>query len=351
MRSKRLEKPEALRGFAALYVVLFHVLPQKIMLGGINIGLLFRFGPEAVIVFFAISGFVIKYTFEQSPDQPFRAYLYRRMIRLYIPLLFVYLLGYALKCYAEGALVSPEWDSLVKNLLMLQDVTSQKPNVITGAYMGNGVLWSLSYEWWFYMLFYLLRRKIPAARIQQWVAIITITAALTYLVYPFTLNRFVMYFAIWWTGVHFAELYLTHSPVTFRSVRPQSLILLTVTLLLGINLWLHFSSTRLYSYPLVAYPFVELRHFMFAVIMLYASVIWNNLKWLGYKQLFGVFKYLAPGSYLIYISHHYLVVQATYLRFLQNKVVEYTLYIMILIVIAHITEVRLFNLIRQRLTR
>ena len=45
MKKNRLEKLEALRGFAALYVVLFHVLPQQIMLYGVNIDLLFRFGP------------------------------------------------------------------------------------------------------------------------------------------------------------------------------------------------------------------------------------------------------------------------------------------------------------------
>lgn len=64
MKKNRLEKLEAVRGFAALYVVFFHLLPQKILLFGLNIGILFRFGPEAVIVFFVLSGFVIKYTWK-----------------------------------------------------------------------------------------------------------------------------------------------------------------------------------------------------------------------------------------------------------------------------------------------
>jgi peptidoglycan/LPS O-acetylase OafA/YrhL len=67
---------------------------------------------------------------------------------------------------------------------MLQDVISLKPNVISAVYMGNGVLWSLSYEWWFYMLlsFYL---KVSESKINLWVTILTITATVSYLVYPF----------------------------------------------------------------------------------------------------------------------------------------------------------------------
>ena len=87
MKQNRLERLESLRGFAALYVVFFHVLPQKIYLFGINVGTLFRFGPEAVIVFFVLSGFVIKFTYEKSKDKSFRYYFIRRFIRLYIPLL------------------------------------------------------------------------------------------------------------------------------------------------------------------------------------------------------------------------------------------------------------------------
>jgi peptidoglycan/LPS O-acetylase OafA/YrhL len=67
---------------------------------------------------------------------------------------------------------------------MLQDVISLKPNVISAVYMGNGVLWSLSYEWWFYMLlsFYL---KVSESKINLWVTILTIAATVSYLVYFF----------------------------------------------------------------------------------------------------------------------------------------------------------------------
>jgi hypothetical protein len=164
MKYKKLEKLEAIRGFCALYVMLFHLLPQKIFLLGINVGFLFRFGSEAVIMFFILSGFVIKYSWEKSEDKSFKNYFLKRFMRIYIPLFFIFLLAYVIKSYTEGGFVNPEWSTLFGNIFMLQDIISQKPNVISPVYMGNGVLWSLSYEWWFYMLFFVLTKKIKPSK-------------------------------------------------------------------------------------------------------------------------------------------------------------------------------------------
>ena len=346
-KKSRLEKLESLRGFAALYVVFFHALPQKIYLLGINVGAIFRFGPEAVIVFFVLSGFVIKYTYERSVEKSFKFYFVRRFIRLYIPLFFIFLLGYLIKCYTDGTLANPEWSTLFGNIFMLQDVISQKPNVVSATYMGNGVLWSLSYEWWFYMLFFLLVTKIDSSKINKWVSIISITAAASYIVYPFILNRLAMYFAIWWIGVRFADIYLKKQKYSIKEIMPYAYVLFTIIALLALNLYLHFSYTKIYSYPLVAYPFIELRHFVFAVMVMFGSIIWQNLNWKGFNGIFGIFKHLAPCSYVIYISHHYLVIEATYLKFINNKVVEYGLYILIMIIFSYLLEVVVYNRIRK----
>jgi peptidoglycan/LPS O-acetylase OafA/YrhL len=347
MKKNRLEKLEALRGFAALYVVFFHVLPQKIYLLGVNIGLLFRFGPEAVIVFFVLSGFVIKYTFERSADKSFKYYFIRRFIRLYIPLFFIFLLGYGIKCYSEGLLADPDWKTLLGNIFMLQDVISQKPNVISAAYMGNGVLWSLSYEWWFYMLFFVLATYISSDKLNKWVNIIVIVAAASYVIYPFIVNRLAMYFAIWWIGVRFADTYIKGEKFTIRSILPYAYVLFTITAILALNLYIHFSFTKIYTYPLVAYPFIELRHFVFASMVMFGAIIWQNLKWVGFNAAFGIFKHLAPCSYVIYISHHYLVVEASYLSFINNKVIEYGLYIVLMVVFSYLLEVVVYNRIRK----
>jgi peptidoglycan/LPS O-acetylase OafA/YrhL len=348
-QKSRLVRLEALRGFAAFYVVLFHLLPPKFYLFGLNIGMLFRFGPESVIVFFVLSGFVIKYTYEKSRDKSFWYYFTRRFIRLYIPLLFIFLMGYLIKCYSEGAMTNPELTTLLGNLFMLQDVITLKPHVLSGTYMGNGVLWSLSYEWWFYMLFFLLVSKIKADKLNKLVSILTITAAFSYILYPFIINRLLMYFAIWWIGVRFATDYLAGAKITIRSILPHAYVLFAITAILSLNLYIHYSASKEYAYPLVAYPIIELRHFAFASMVIFGAVIWQNLKWFGFNNVFGIFKYLAPCSYVIYISHEYLVITATYLRFINNSFIEHGLYVIFMIAFAYLLEVVVYNRIRKKL--
>lgn len=288
---------------------------------------------------------------ERSSDKSFKYYFIRRFVRLYIPLFFIFLMGYLIKCYSEGTLSNPDWPNLFGNIFMLQDVISQKPNVISAAYMGNGVLWSLSYEWWFYMLFFVLAKNIKSEKLNTYVNIFVIVAAASYLIYPFIVNRLIMYFAIWWIGVNFADFYIKDKPFTIKSIMPYSYILGVITIILGLNLYLNFSFTKIYSYPLVAYPFIELRHFVFAIMIMFSAVIWNNLKWIGFDMIFGVFKHIAPFSYVIYISHHYLVIEATYLRFINNKIIEYSLYIILMILFSYLLEVVVYNKIRKYLIK
>lgn len=347
MSLNRLEKLEAIRGFAAIYVVFFHILPQEILLFGVNIGYLFRFGPEAVIVFFVLSGFVIQYSFQKSANKSFRYFFFKRFIRLYIPLLFVFLLGYILESFSQGKLANPEWLTLLGNLFMLQDVISQKPNVICASYMGNSVLWSLSYEWWFYMIFYFVQSKVKPKRLHVCVSLLVVIAAVSYLIYPFFVNRVVMYFAIWWIGVTLANIKLNSETYTIKSILPFGYVLFAILLILGLNLYLNFSYTKVYSYPLVAYPFVELRHFMSAFLIMFGAVIWNSLKWIGFNTFFRFFKYLAPGSYVIYISHHYLVVKATYLDFIENRILEVAIYIVLMILFSFLIEVIAYERIKK----
>jgi peptidoglycan/LPS O-acetylase OafA/YrhL len=348
-QKSRLIRLEALRGFAAFYVVLFHALPQKFYLFGLDIGILFRFGPESVIVFFVLSGFVIKYTYEKSSDKSFWYYFTRRFIRLYVPLIFIFLIGYLMKCYSAGTLANPELTTLLGNILMLQDVITLKPHVLSGTYMGNGVLWSLSYEWWFYMLFFLLANKIKGERINKWVNYLTVVAAISYIFYPFIINRLLMYFAIWWIGVRFATDYLEGKKITIRGIMPHAYVLFAIIGILFVNMVVHSSASKTYAYPDVAYPIIELRHFVFATIVIFGAVIWQNIKWFGFNILLGSFKYLAPCSYVIYISHDYLVINATYLKFINNSFVEHGLYIVLMILFSYLLEVVVYNRIKKKL--
>ena len=158
-----------------------------------------------------------------------------------------------------------------------------------------------------------------------------------------------MYFAIWWTGVRFAEIYLKGAIYSFKSIEAHAYTLITIITLLGLNLYINFEYTKVYNYPLVAYPFIELRNFVFAFLAMFAAIIWNNLKWFGFNRVFGIFKYLAPFSYVMYISHYYLVVEATYLNFINHKIIEYVLYIILMFEFSYLIEVVVYTKIKNSL--
>jgi hypothetical protein len=84
-------------------------------------------------------------------------------------------------------------------------------------------------------------------------------------------------------------------------------------------------------------------------MVMFGAIAWYNLKWVGFNTVFGVFKYIAPSSYVIYIAHHYLVVKASYLQFVNNKVLEYGLYIIILLIFSYLLEVVVYNKIRKQI--
>ena len=150
----KLDKLESLRGAAALYVVLHHTIPYDSRLLNLPVGHLMRFGQEAVILFFLLSGFVINYSFKITKNKQFGNYFAKRFCRIYIPLAAVMLVSYFTQSYEAGKFLGPDIPALLGNLFMLQDWSVANPNVLVDPYMGNGPLWSLSYEWWFYMLFF-----------------------------------------------------------------------------------------------------------------------------------------------------------------------------------------------------
>ena len=106
-----------------------------------------RLGKESVIVFFVLSGFLVGgKSIERLIKGTFNAkvYLLDRIIRLYTPLVPALILTFI--C---GVLVKFEFNFLefISNILSLQ-------GVVSGSFMGNAPLWSLAYEFWFYMIIF-----------------------------------------------------------------------------------------------------------------------------------------------------------------------------------------------------
>ena len=193
---------------------------------------------------------------------------------------------------------------LLGNLLMLQDT-----NVASwfAPYQRNAALWSLSYEWAFYLMFFathLALRERPHA--QKWAVVgLSLVGFASYFVVGNQISLFLMYFPIWWCGVEIARELLDSGDVTLRR---QLVGLANVGLIAG--LWLipvyqAWSSGT----PLVMWkhPVIEFRHFATALLILVAGIAWHRMKWVGFYPLLGVFERIAPISYGLYIVHYPIV--------------------------------------------
>ena len=177
---------DGLRGLAAVYVLMRHVswmpaLPHSGPAWRHVRALLeemFRYGHLGVVFFFVLSGFVIHLRYAKQLRQDARGaslgvgnFVFRRVRRLYPPLLaaifFTWLFDWAGTTRGFDAYYNSmgqtfdflpsairhnhTFSTLVGNLLFTMQM-------FVPAWGTDSPLWSLAYEWWFYMLYPLLWR-------------------------------------------------------------------------------------------------------------------------------------------------------------------------------------------------
>ena len=129
------------------------------------------FGHEAVMVFFVISGYLVGgkvWSLYREGRFAWRRYLADRLSRLYAVLIVALVLGAALDwtgymffnkygLYNHGyagsiavlgtaPITRMDWQDFLANSLFLQ-------TILGPTFGSNGPLWSLAYEWWYYILF------------------------------------------------------------------------------------------------------------------------------------------------------------------------------------------------------
>jgi peptidoglycan/LPS O-acetylase OafA/YrhL len=172
---------DAVRGLAALAVVLYHlreiffvpsqeVARMSVIIKGIYV--LSGLGHQAVMVFFVLSGFFISSSVLRSVRSgrwSWRKYLVQRLTRLYTVLLPALCLGAVLDCAGMALFgthsIYPQRFLHVHDAFPEQSFASRTTPLIwvgnlfflQGIYVpqfgSNNPLWSLSYEFWYYLLF------------------------------------------------------------------------------------------------------------------------------------------------------------------------------------------------------
>lgn len=173
----RIASLDALRGLAALSVLVFHYTTQfpRFYAEAPPAPFSFEFGYFGVHLFFMISGLVIMMSLDQSRG---RGFVRSRVIRLY-PVFWASVLLTALVLSFDARIADDVSPGVVAiNLTMLHDYLR--------APMIDGVYWSLSYELGFYAFLYALARLAKGDRLARWAPLYLATAAAAFpLLKPF----------------------------------------------------------------------------------------------------------------------------------------------------------------------
>lgn len=350
----KLEKLDALRGFAAVYVALGHWFDQNEKTPQF-LKDTFRFGQQSVILFFLLSGFVIYIATKSDRKISFREYFMKRFRRIYPVMIFGFILS-AIICYMDGSFYENfKLDVLFGNLFMLQDYGTEKPGLWFTYFMRNSPLWSLSYEWWFYMLFFVFYLYLMKNKYRIWIATgISFISAITYIMIPNHASLVLAYFIIWWSGYESAVVYFRDKTFTIANMK---FIILANFLIFFVfasyNYYFKYIFEHMgYEPILVKKPLI---HFSTTLIFLLFGLLWWKLKLVGFNQSIGWFVYIAPISYAIYVLHFpilkiwNLYKYFDYQESISNMIIINCIRIAVLLGLSYLLEIKLQPIINKYL--
>lgn len=233
----------ALRWFSAFYVMIYHLRPvlfkgyDQLEQKSAAIKALYAatsIGNEFVMLFFVLSGYLIGgsvFKSVKNGNWSWKQYLLNRMTRLWTVLFSALILTYILARvqlllfpqFGGGFENSLNWKDFIGNLFFLQGVFF--PN-----YGENLPLWSLSYEFWYYILFPCLVQFLAAKHVGKRIAY-----AIAFLIVSLVLGKSIMlYFVIWLLGAALVILPAPRLPkiLLARFFVPVSIAASTVLLVL-----------------------------------------------------------------------------------------------------------------------
>lgn len=294
---------DLVRALAAVYVVVHHVVVNSDLSGPVTY--LFRFGQEAVVVFFLLSGFLIFASEQTRIRTDVRGYYLRRVRRIY-PLLLAAMAVTAAVAWMNGLLAQDfKTVDLVLNLLSVQDVSALKPGVIVDPFLGNSPLWSLSYEMFFYLVFPLvmIARRVSSRFVLTLVGAVSIVGYGTFLLVPNHFSLVAGYLLVWWAGAVIADLYRSNK-LTFGQLLPLLGWLGALCAVAGAGVVLFGRS------DVGVFPMLPLRHFAFALVCVafcgtaLAAVLVRSA-----QRLARPAAYVASISYGLYVLHYPLLIQ------------------------------------------
>ncbi|SFF51156.1 acyltransferase family protein [Blastococcus tunisiensis] len=167
MRAQRYAALDGLRGFAAVVVVVFHAGMAAPVLAG-DVGIeeghwswwaaetplhLFWAGPQAVYLFFVLSGFVLTLPFLRRPRPSWLGYYPRRLVRLYLPVWASLAVAVGLYfLFPRESRPGASWWINAHDMPLTRDGLQHDLSLLEWTTMLNSPLWSLQWEVYFSLL-------------------------------------------------------------------------------------------------------------------------------------------------------------------------------------------------------
>jgi peptidoglycan/LPS O-acetylase OafA/YrhL len=308
---------DLLRGCSALTVMLGHVRGLffvsfgDVQTPGLSVYITYfltSIGHEAVIVFFVLSGYFVGGNVLRSVADgswSWRSYLSRRLTRLYIVLIPALILGGIIDIAGVtifGAAGPYGGDTSYKHIVSDSVADRLHISVFVGnavylqeilvpTFGSNGPLWSLSYEFWFYLLFpYVVLAMIRASEVSHRLLYGGLFLTVSIFIGP----KIFAYFFIWLLGAAAIFAPAMKAKPSFRTVA----LGLSLALCLGtVFLRRRFAMPDLVGDALLALPTLILVYILANGTGAITNGVWGRLR------LSKISHGLAGFSYTLYLVH------------------------------------------------
>ncbi len=327
---ENLKALDGLRGLAAVYVMVHHARLMLTQAYQNGLGLypekyewydkfmvyffsLFKFGHEAVIVFFVLSGLVIHLN-QAKPSYHFSnfnllAYLKKRIIRIYPTLLVSFLVcvltDYFIYLITNQSITTVfskyQISYFISNLLLIPD---------TPIWGSNYPIWSLKHEWFFYMLYPFLLWLSTKNKYFPLVFAIVLFVSYVFGFKIILIGEAAYTLLVWLLGAILAVIYYHKNQKIIKFV-PYLLLLVVV-------------------YPFLSradknFPEIDLT---FGFIMMGVLALVLNYKIKPINYLLNKIAWLGTFSYSLYLLHMPILnlLKAMVLHFSSNKALPYHLW-------------------------
>jgi peptidoglycan/LPS O-acetylase OafA/YrhL len=326
------------RALAAFTVVLHHFRDDQFSGGYIS---WFSYGNDAVMVFFVLSGFVIGYVSE-TKERSKEVFLYKRLSRLWSVLVPAVLFAVVADIlYTRFYLhTGTDWSGLLntaKNSILFNNETWTVQN----RFETNKALWSLAYEFWYYIFFLLLFMVNKPAK---WLFFLVVVL--------FTGYKIVLLFPIWLLGylIFRYRHKIKWAPATARYGFFVSLILLLALLIIGQSFESGFRISYLFTetYPLHNSKQLIYQYMIGFAVFLHLYFAVQHLSARSHPPAFLAFfekpiRFCASISFAVYCFHEsiYYLVKGIFKYDVYNKVHvagAFALSMLVLITICVIVE-------------